>query len=116
MKLSLVLFFGFLTKTLFSQEVLLFEAPIAQIPMEFLDLVSLDTRDQIYASNTSGDIYLFDQKGKQLNVFSPTRQGRLQQLEASWTVNISGFGTSRIFRSKAWITSETWCFNRNPSI
>jgi hypothetical protein len=91
MKLSLVLFFGFLTKTLFSQEALLFEAPIAQIPMEFLDLVSLDTRDQIYASNTSGDIYLFDQKGKQLNVFSPTRQGRLQQLEASWTVNIFGF-------------------------
>ena len=91
MKVSLILFFGFLTGTVFSQGALLYDAPIAQIPMEFLDLVSLDTRDQIYASNISGDIYLFDQKGKQLNVFSPTRQGRLQQLEASWTVSIFGF-------------------------
>ncbi len=91
MKLSLILFFGFLTKALFSQEILFMEAPTAQIPMEFLDLVSLDTKDQVYASNTSGDIYLFDQRGKQQNLFSPTRQGRLQQLEASWTVNIFGF-------------------------
>ena len=62
MKLSLILFFGFLSKAIYSQDVLTFEAPMAEIPMEFLDLVSLDTKDQIYASNTSGDIYLFDQK------------------------------------------------------
>ncbi|MBN7811282.1 hypothetical protein J0A68_09955 [Algoriphagus sp. H41] len=91
MKLSLILFFGFLSKALFSQEVLEFDAPLAEIPMEYLDLVSLDTKDQLFASNTSGDIYLFDQKGKRVNVFSPTRQARLQQLEASWTVNIFGF-------------------------
>lgn len=91
MKLSLILFFGFLSKALFSQEVLEFDAPLAEIQMEYLDLVSLDTKDQLFASNTSGDIYLFDQKGKRVNVFSPTRQARLQQLEASWTVNIFGF-------------------------
>jgi hypothetical protein len=91
MKLSLILFFGFLSKAIYSQDVLIFEAPMAEIPVEFLDLVSLDTKDQIYASNTSGDIYLFDQKGKQTNVYSPTRQARLHQLEASWTVNIFGF-------------------------
>ncbi|GAB3217423.1 hypothetical protein J0A67_00385 [Algoriphagus aestuariicola] len=91
MKLSLILFFGFLSKAIYSHDVLIFEAPMAEIPVEFLDLVSLDTKDQIYASNTSGDIYLFDQKGKQINVYSPTRQARLHQLEASWTVNIFGF-------------------------
>ncbi len=91
MKLSLILFFGFLSKAIYSQDTLIFEAPMAEIPVEFLDLVSLDTKDQIYASNTSGDIYLFDQKGKQTNVYSPTRQARLNQLEASWTVNIFGF-------------------------
>jgi hypothetical protein len=56
-----------------------------------LDLISLDTRDQIFASTTSGDVYLYDQKGKQLNLFSPPRQGRLDQVEASWTVNIFTF-------------------------
>lgn len=91
MKFSLILFFAFLSKTLFSQEILEFEAPLAEITLKGLDLVSLDTRDQIFASTTSGDIYLFDQKGKQLNLYSPTRQGRLHQLEASWTVNIFSF-------------------------
>lgn len=91
MKLRLVLFFGLLSNALFSQENLKLEAPMAEIPIKSLDLVSVDTRDQIFASNTSGDIYLFDQKGKQLNVFSPARQGRLSQLEASWTVNIFSF-------------------------
>lgn len=65
--------------------------PISEITIEGLDLVSLDTRDQIFASSTSGDIYQFSEKGKQLNLFSPARQGRLQQLEASWTVNIFSF-------------------------
>ncbi|MFC3880397.1 hypothetical protein ACFOSV_09435 [Algoriphagus namhaensis] len=65
--------------------------PIAEIPVEYLDLVSLDTKDQIFVSNTSGDIYLFDSEGKQINLYSPERQGRLDQLEASWTVNIFSF-------------------------
>lgn len=65
--------------------------PIAEIPVEYLDLVSLDTKDQIFVSNTSGDIYLFDSDGKQINLYSPERQGRLDQLEASWTVNIFSF-------------------------
>ncbi|GAB2499598.1 hypothetical protein [Algoriphagus taiwanensis] len=69
----------------------LFTNPSVEIPLEYLDLVSLDTRDQIFASNTSGDVYLFDKNGKQLNLFSPVNQGRLHQLEASWTVNIFTF-------------------------
>ncbi|GAA0879507.1 hypothetical protein GCM10009119_24750 [Algoriphagus jejuensis] len=91
MKFPLILFFGLLTKSLFCQEALDFDASVAEIHLEFLDLVSLDTKDQIYATNTSGDVYLFDPKGKQLNIYSPSRQGRLQQLEAAWTVNIFCF-------------------------
>lgn len=91
MKFCLVLVFGLLSKALFAQEILEFKSPVAEIPIKSLDLVSLDTRDQIFASNISGDIYLFDQKGKQLNLYSPARQGRLHQLEASWTVNIFSF-------------------------
>lgn len=74
-----------------SPEVFLFTNPSAEIPLENLHLVSLDTRDQLFASNTSGDIYLFDKNGKQLNLFSPVNQGRLHQLEASWTVNVFTF-------------------------
>ncbi|SFA98123.1 hypothetical protein [Algoriphagus aquimarinus] len=66
-------------------------APLAEISLETLDLISFDTKDQLFASNTSGDIYLYSQEGKQLNLFSPARQGRLNQLEASWTVNIFSF-------------------------
>ncbi|MEB2786183.1 hypothetical protein [Algoriphagus persicinus] len=65
--------------------------PLAEITIENLDLISFDTKDQLFASNTSGDIYLFSADGKQLNLFSPARQGRLTQLEAAWTVNVFSF-------------------------
>jgi len=79
----------------FSQDTNLihFSNPISTIQIQNLDLVSLDTKDQIFASSLSGDILLFDSKGKQINFFSPPRQGRLNQLEASWTVNIFSFST-----------------------
>jgi hypothetical protein len=64
------------------------DIPLTVIDLEELDLVSFDNRDQLFVSTLSGDIYLFGQDGKQLNLFSPARQGRLNQLEANWTVNI----------------------------
>lgn len=65
--------------------------PLAEILLENLDRISFDTKDQLFVSTISGDIYLYGQDGKQLNLFSPARQGRLTQLEASWTVNIFSF-------------------------
>jgi hypothetical protein len=91
MKLSAILFLYLIFRLLLAQSPLDFANSRAEIPLIHLDLVSMDTRDQIYASNTSGDIYLFDKTGKQLNLFSPPRQGRLQQLEAAWSVNIFSF-------------------------
>lgn len=91
MKSLLILIFHFISSSLFAQEVLLFQNPISENKIENLDLVSLDTRDQIYASTASGDVFLFDKSGKQLNLFSPPRQARVQQLEASWTVNVFTF-------------------------
>lgn len=74
-----------------AQQALEWGNPIATISIDQSDLLSLDTRDQIFASTQNGDIYLFDQEGKQINLFSPPRQGKLHQLEASWTVNIFSF-------------------------
>jgi hypothetical protein len=91
MRIWPIFLFCLLPGTLLSQQSALLETPLAEITVKSLDLISLDTKDQIYASTTSGDIYLFDNKGKQLNLFSPFRQGRLQQLEAAWTVNIFSF-------------------------
>lgn len=91
MKTSLILFFGLFSGALFSQQPLIEVGPLAEISLSNLDLISLDTRDQIFASTTSGDVYLYDQSGKQLNVFSPPRQGRLHHVEAAWTVNIFTF-------------------------
>lgn len=93
MRTWLLIFFLTWISPSFSQEItqLSFDSPIKEVQISGLDLASLDTRDQIYASSFSGDIYLFDSKGKQLNLFSPARQGRLHQLEAAWTVNIFSF-------------------------
>lgn len=65
--------------------------PLFEIELQNLDLVSFDTKDQIFASKRSGDIYQYNSEGKQLNIFSPSKQGKLQQLEAAWTVNIFSF-------------------------
>lgn len=73
----------------YSQQVL--PDPITEIPLPYVDLIAFDTRDQLFASTTSGDIYLFDRDGKQVNLYSPVNQGRLAQLEASWTANIFSF-------------------------
>ncbi|WP_425639992.1 hypothetical protein ACPUEN_09365 [Algoriphagus yeomjeoni] len=67
--------------------------PLAEISLQNLDLISFDTKDQLFASTISGDIYLFSADGKQVNLFSPARQGRLNQLEAAWTVNIFSFSS-----------------------
>lgn len=93
MKLFLTLLFCGLFQALWAQEVLNYGSLIAEISIKNLDLVSLDTRDQIFASNETGDIFLFDKSGMQLNLFSPPRQARIQQLEASWTVNIFTFSS-----------------------
>lgn len=76
-----------------AQEALNWGDPLAAISIKQSDLISLDTRDQIFVSTINGDIYLFDREGRQLNLFSPLRQGRLQQLEAAWTVNIFSFSS-----------------------
>ncbi len=68
-----------------------FGNPLAEIDLEYLDLVSFDTKDNLFLSSTAGDIYQFDRFGKQTNLFSPLRQGRLTQLEAAWSVNIFSF-------------------------
>ncbi len=80
----------FLPNFLFGQKIE-WETPLAKVELPGLDLISMDSRDQIFASNMTGDIYLFSKSGEQLNFFSPPRQARLHQLEASWTVNIFGF-------------------------
>lgn len=84
---SLISSFGF------GQQDLELGIPIAEIHLKNIDLVSFDTKDQVFASNSAGDIYLFSAEGKRLNLFSPARQGRLNQLEAAWTVNIFSFSS-----------------------
>lgn len=50
--------------------------------------VSLDNQGFIMMANQEGDIYQYDRFGDFVNNFSPSRQGRIDFLEASWTVNI----------------------------
>jgi hypothetical protein len=93
MRLTLLLIFSLTGFSAFSQEDQKLGESIAEISIKNIDLVSLDTKDQVYVSNIAGDIFLFSAEGKQLNLFSPARQGRLNQLEAAWTVNIFTFSS-----------------------
>ncbi|MBB6324834.1 hypothetical protein FHS59_000449 [Algoriphagus iocasae] len=104
----------------FSQENNVLDKAISEITVSNLDLVSFDTKDQIFASTNSGDIYQFQASGKQLNLFSPTRQGRLQQLEAAWTVNIFSFSSDlqeyRILDRFLNLLSENGFFQANINL
>jgi hypothetical protein len=63
------------------------------IVIEFprLSQLSLDNQGFIFLADTEGNIYQYDQKGKEINNFSPHRQGAISLLEAAWTVNIFTF-------------------------
>lgn len=91
MKWLLFFFFLGINWGVFSQVNEQLGEPLAEITLKELDLVSLDTRDQLYISNLQGDIFLFDASGKQQNYFSPSRQAKLSQLEAAWSVTIFSF-------------------------
>lgn len=93
MKILLILVFQLAFQAFYTQDTLIFDNPIAEISIQNLDLVSIDTRDQIFASTGSGDLFLFNKAGEQINLYSPMRQARIQQLEASWTVNIFTFSS-----------------------
>jgi hypothetical protein len=89
-KLALTLIFSILWAVeSMSQDLL--ENALAEIEINGLDQVSMDNQDQIFISSRQGDLYLYDSKGNRLNYFSPPRQGRINQLEAAWTVNIFTF-------------------------
>lgn len=95
MKLALgfILLILLASSPLYAQEKKVFGPPVSEITVDYLDLISMDTQDHIFVSNTSGDIYQYSPSGKELNLFSPPNQGRLTQLEASWSVNIFSFST-----------------------
>ncbi len=85
-----LLFLILLSGPILAQESLQFKI-IQEISIPNVDLISFDNKDNLFASTSSGDIYQFNPAGKQINLYSPERQGRLQQLEAAWTVNIFSF-------------------------
>ena len=91
--LTQTLLLALLSTSLLAQEKKEFGRKIAEFKVDQLDLISIDTQDHLFISNSSGDIYQFSPEGKELNLFSPPNQGRLNQLEAAWSVNIFSFSS-----------------------
>ncbi|WP_291788087.1 hypothetical protein [Cecembia sp.] len=56
-----------------------------------LSQLSVDNQGFIFIADTEGNIYQYDQRGKEINNFSPNRQAAISHLEAAWTVNIFTF-------------------------
>ncbi|RZS96644.1 hypothetical protein [Cecembia calidifontis] len=56
-----------------------------------LGLISLDNQGFIFIADLEGNIYQYDRTGKEVNNFSPPRQGALISLEAARTANIFTF-------------------------
>lgn len=65
----------------------------ASIILKGIHQVSFDNQGFIFVADQEGNIFQYDQNGQFQNIFSPSRQGNLTQLEASWTVNIFTFST-----------------------
>ena len=68
----------------------LWEKPI-EIKIDRLSQISLDNQGFIFATNQEGNIYQYTANGELVNNFSPSRQGKIDQIEAAWTVNIFTF-------------------------
>ncbi|MCH7398989.1 hypothetical protein MM236_13370 [Belliella sp. DSM 107340] len=62
-----------------------------EIKIDRLSQVSFDNQGFIFVTNQEGNIYQYDGNGELLNNFSPSRQGKIDQIEAAWTVNIFTF-------------------------
>lgn len=66
------------------------ENPI-EIKIDNITQISLDNQGFLFVVNQEGDILQYNHSGEFVNNFSPTRQGKINQLEAAWTVNIFTF-------------------------
>lgn len=51
----------------------------------------MDNQGFIFLTDPEGNLYQYNKSGNVINNFSPHRQGRISQLEASWTINIFTF-------------------------
>lgn len=93
MKISLILLllFFFTSNDSMSQS-LEWGDPI-EIKIKNISQISLDNQGYLFVIDQEGNIFQYNSEGQYLNNFSPTRQGRTNQLEASWTVNIFTFST-----------------------
>lgn len=61
---------------------------INHIPFLGLDHISVDGRNQLFASDQQGNIRQFSSQGDSLNIYSPVFRARLTKLEAFWTTTI----------------------------
>lgn len=62
-----------------------------EIKIKNISQVSLDNQGFLFVVDQEGNILQYNSDGQFLNNFSPTRQGKINQLEAAWTVNIFTF-------------------------
>ncbi|MFD2033467.1 hypothetical protein ACFSKL_01635 [Belliella marina] len=62
-----------------------------EIKIERISQVSLDNQGYLFIANQEGNIFQYSEKGEFVNNFSPSRQGKIDQIEAAWTVNIFTF-------------------------
>ena len=87
-KLPILIYFISLALQTFAQED--WGNPVT-VDFPRLHQLSLDNQGFIFVADSEGNIYQFDKRGKEINNFSPHRQGAISHLEASWTVNIFTF-------------------------
>jgi hypothetical protein len=62
-----------------------------EVKIDNITQISLDNQDHLFVVNQEGDIFKYNQSGKLVNNFSPISQGKINQLEATWTMNIFTF-------------------------
>src|SRR5690554_96445 len=61
---------------------------ISTIPVEELDQISMDNRENIFYSDKTGNVFKIDNRGVISNSYSPVLQARLTQLDAFSTLTL----------------------------
>lgn len=83
---ALALAFLFIAFNIFSHGQQLDEAKFKTIKVDGLDRISVDNRGNVFYSDKKGNVFKLDASGEIVNHYSPSLQGRLNQLDAFSTM------------------------------
>lgn len=92
---------------------------LAEVAVDGLGLVSMDNRDNVFYSDREGNVYKMDESGAVVNHYSPVFQGRLDHLDAFYTMTLFLFSADlqqAVLLDSHLAPLNSFSFQQNPWI